>query len=264
MKILFFGDIVGEPGRRAVKKILPQWQEKYCPDAILANAENLAHGSGITEKSLNEILEAGVDLLTSGNHIFDKKEAWSLLENKNFPLTRPANWSQGVPGQGYRILTKGLKKILAINLSGRLFMKEALDCPFREADRILEEFQDEKINAIIVDFHAEATSEKKSLGYYLDGRVAAVLGTHTHIPTADARILSGGTAYISDVGMVGVSDSVLGVKKEIALKGFLTQIYQRLEVAEGTVEIDAVLLETNDKTGLAKSIERLEAIVELN
>lgn len=268
MKILFFGDIIGQPGREAIKKILPQWKEKYSPDLILANGENLAHGLGITEKSLNEVLAAGIDLVTSGNHVFDKIEAINLLENKDIPLLRPANYPPSVPGRGERIVEIGVKKILVINLNGRLFFKESLDCPFRKVDEILEEYQDEKINATLVDFHAEATSEKKAMGYYLDGRVTAVLGTHTHIPTADAEILPSGTAYISDVGMVGPMNSVIGIDKELAIKGYLTQIPpgkgEKGKLAEGPVEVNAVLIEIDDKTNLSKKIERIEQIVELD
>ncbi|OGZ35162.1 MAG: metallophosphoesterase [Candidatus Portnoybacteria bacterium RIFCSPLOWO2_01_FULL_43_11] len=263
MKILFFGDIIGRPGREAIKEILPQWKKKYQPDLVLANGENLAHGLGVSERTLKEVLEAGVDLITSGNHIFDKTEAIPLLEDKEISLLRPANYPPMVPGRGCQIIEIGIKKILVINLNGRLFFKESLDCPFREADRILEEYEDEKTAAIIVDFHAEATSEKVVMGHYLDGRVSAVLGTHTHIPTADDKILPAGTAYISDIGMVGPAYSVIGIDKDVIIKEFLTQIRQKKgEIAQGPVEINAVLLET-DNQGRAKKIERLREIIDL-
>jgi hypothetical protein len=258
MKIIFFGDVVGQPGRQAIKEILPQWQKKYQPDFVIANGDNLAHGKGITEKSLKEILEAGVDLVTSGDHIWSKKEVTSLLENKEMPLIRPANFSDEAPGQGYRLIELRTKKILVINLIGRVFMKQPYDNPFRKADQILE---DEEANAIIVDWHAEATAEKICLGWYLDGRVSAVLGTHTHIPTADAQVLPQGTAYISDVGMVGPKDSSLGANKESAIESFLKQMPFRYEIAKGPVEINAVLIEI-DKKGKAKKIERLQKIVD--
>jgi len=259
MKILFFGDIVGRPGRQALKEILPKWREKYQPDLIVGNGENLAHGKGITRKTLEEVLEIGLDLVTSGNHLWQKKEVFALLEDPDIPLIRPANWPSGVPGQGWRILSVRTKKILVINLMGRVFMHQQIDDPFRCLDEILEKLE-EPVNGIIIDWHAEATSEKQALGWYADGRVSAVLGTHTHIPTADARILPKGTAYISDVGMVGVHDGVLGFKKEISLAGFLTQLPQKFEVGEGPVEIDAVLVEI-EEASKAKSIKLLQEIV---
>lgn len=264
LRILFFGDIVGQPARQAIKKILPQWKKKYKPDLVLANAENLAHGAGITEKSLNEILKAGVDILTSGNHVFDKKEGMNLLNRKDTPLLRPANWPPIPYGQGYKVVESSVRKILVINLNGRLFFKEALDCPFRKADEILAEFEDEDFGAIIVDFHAEATSEKAALGHYLDGRVSAVLGTHTHIQTADEKILPKGTAYISDIGMVGSADSVISFEKQFAIKGWLTQIFKGVELAKGPVEVDAVLVDIDSKAKLAKNIRRIQEIVALD
>lgn len=264
MRILFFGDIIGKPGREAIKKILPKWRKKYKPDLVLANAENLAHGAGVTEKSLNEILKAGIDFLTSGNHIFDKKESYNLLNHKEIPLIRPANWPVAPYGKGEKIVEVGIKKVLIINLNGRLFFRELLDCPFRKVVEILNEYENENLNAIIVDFHAEATSEKTAMGHFLDGRVSAVLGTHTHIPTADEKILQGGTAYISDIGMVGPYDSVISFNKEEAIKGWLTQIFRKVELAEGLVEVDAVVIDIDTKTKLAKNIKRIQEIVAID
>ena len=261
MKILFFGDIVGQPGREAIKKIIPQWKKKYQPDLIIANGENMAHGSGITVKTLNEVLSAGVDLVTSGDHTWRQKEINILLENKETPLIRPANFPPNLPGKGYRLIEVRTKKVLVINLIGRGFMKQQYDDPFRKADEILESEQSEQADIIIIDWHAEATAEKVCLGWYLDGRVTAVLGTHTHIPTADNRILPQGTAYISDVGMVGVQDSSLGRDKEAAVKRFLTQMNTKLDVAEGPVEVNAVLLETDQKNK-AKKLKRILEIVQ--
>jgi len=263
MKVLFFGDVIGQAGRKAVEKVLPQWKKKYRPDLIIANAENLAHGAGVTAKSVEEILTAGVEMLTSGNHIFDKRESLFLLNDKNIPLIRPANWPPIPYGHGYRILKVGIRRVLVISLNGRLFFKESLDCPFRKADEILEETEEENIDFTIVDFHAEATSEKAALGHYLDGRVTAVLGTHTHVPTADAKVLSGGTAFISDVGMVGPYDSVISFNKEEAIKGWLTQMSSRFEFATGPVQVDAVLIETG-KDKAAKKIEKLQEIIALD
>ncbi|MFH1612059.1 MAG: TIGR00282 family metallophosphoesterase [bacterium] len=259
MKILFFGDIVGQPGRDALKQILPVWKDKYNPDIVIANGENVAHGYGITKKTIDEIIEAGVDIITSGDHIFDQKEAVNLLENKSLPIIRPANFPPNTPGRGHLVIEVGTKKLLIINLIGRVFMRENYDDPFRKADEILEEAGDDA-NVIIVDSHTEATSEKVCLGWYLDGRVSAVLGTHTHIPTADCRILPQKTAYISDVGMVGVKDSSLGVDKDIAIKRFLTQIRTRLEIAEGPVEVNAVFIETG-RDGKAEKIEHLSETI---
>ncbi len=259
MKILFFGDIVGQPGREAIAKILPKWKKKYQPDIIIANGENMAHGHGVAEKSLKEVLKSGIDLITSGDHIWDQKQATALLEDKDIPLLRPANYPKGVPGKGYKIIKLRTKRILVINLIGRVFMKEQFENPFLMADEIIEQ-ESEGIDAIVVDWHAEATSEKVCLGWYLDGRTTAVLGTHTHIPTADARILPKGTAYISDIGMVGVKDSSLGMDKEAAIKRFLTQIPYRLEMGKGPVEVNAVLVETG-KNKKAKKISQLKEIV---
>ncbi len=260
MKILFFGDIVGQPGRQAIKKILPQWKKKYQPDFIIANGENAAHGKGITENTVNEILEAGVDFITSGDHIWDQPNTAALLEDKKIPVIRPANFPDNNPGRGYQLVELRTKKILIINLIGRTFMKQHYDDPFKKADEIIEQ-EGDQTNIIIVDWHAEATSEKVCLGWYLDGRVSAVLGTHTHVPTADARILPQGTAYISDVGMVGTRDSSLGRDKDDAIKRFLTQTKVKMRVADGPVQVDAVLLKIN-KQGKTEKIEKLQKIVQ--
>ncbi len=259
MKILFFGDVIGRPGRQAIKKILPSWRKKYQPDLVVANGENLAHGRGTTEKSLKEILEAGVDLATNGDHTWTQKETRQLLANKDIPLIRPANFPPGLPGQGERLIEIRTKRILVINLIGRVFMHQDYDCPFRKADQILEE-KGEKADIIVIDWHAEASSEKVCLGWYLDGRVSAVLGTHTHIPTADARLLTKGTAYISDVGMVGPRDSSLGANKELPIENFLKQTGFEYQIAEGPVEINAVLVEA-DQPNQAKKIETLRETV---
>lgn len=257
MKILFFGDIVGKPGREGLKKILPDWKDKYRPDLVIANGENIAHGFGIGKKSLNEVLDAGVDFITSGDHTFNQEETKLLLEDKSIPLIKPANMPG--PGRGYAVIEVGTKKVLIINLIGQIFMKEEYDNPFECIDKILAE---NDIKIIIVDWHAEATSEKVCMGWHLDGRVSAVLGTHTHIPTADARVLTKGTAYITDIGMVGVRDSSLGMDKELALKRFLTKRKIKLEIAEGLVSVNAVLIEIK-KDGQAKSIELLQKTIAL-
>lgn len=257
MKILFFGDIVGKPGRKAIKKILPDLKEKHSPDFIIANAENLAHGKGINEKTIKEMTEAGIDAFTSGNHIFQRKEGLPLLEKRDTNIIRPANYPPQAPGAGFKFFSIRTKKLLLINLIGRVFFREDYDCPFRTIDNILEKAQAEKPNAIIVDIHTEATSESKALGFYLDGRVSAVFGTHTHVPTADAEILGKYTAYVTDVGMVGVKDSVLGVEKESVIEQFLTQLPFKFDILErGICEVNSILVEIDEK-GKAKKIEKI-------
>lgn len=269
MKILFFGDIVGKPGRQAIKKILPDLKRKYEPDLIFANGENLAHGKGISQESAKEVIGAGIDWLTLGNHAFAQKGGVEILEDKKWPVIRPANWAANIPGRGHVLINVRSKKVLLVNLIGRVFMHQQFDDPFACAGAILEDYSLEKksgadkVNAIILDWHAEATSEKMAMGWHLDGKVSAVLGTHTHIGTDDARILPKGTAYVSDIGMVGVQDSVLGVDKEIILKRLLTQMPYKMEVAEGKVLVDAVLVTLDDKTGLAQNIQKIKEIIEV-
>lgn len=264
LQILFFGDISGKIGRRAVAKILPELRKKYNPDLILANVENLAHGLGVTEKTLKEVIEAGGDFFTSGDHIFDKKESIEILEKKEPILIRPANFPPGAPGKGERLFEIGTKKILVINLIGRVFFKSQYDCPFRKADEILKKYKDINLSAIIVDFHAEATSEKNALGWYLDGRVSAVLGTHTHVGTDDWQILPNGTAYVTDVGMVGAKDSIIGVDKKGILKTFLTQVPEIHEIPEeGICTVNAVYLEINPKTKKALKIKKIKEEIKI-
>jgi metallophosphoesterase (TIGR00282 family) len=264
LKILFFGDVAGKIGRRAVAKILPQLKKKYDPDLVLANAENLAHGIGVTLKTLNEMIEAGVDFFTSGDHVFDKKEAIEILEKKEPILLRPANFPPGAPGVGARLFEVGTKKVFVINLIGRVFFKNQYDCPFRGADKILEEYQNENISAIIVDFHAEATSEKNGLAHYLDGKVSAVLGTHTHVGTDDFQILPGGAAFVTDIGMVGAKDSIIGVDKKGIIKTFLTQIPEAHEIPEeGICTVNAIYLEINPKTKKAVKIKKIKEEVNI-
>ncbi|MDD5589716.1 MAG: TIGR00282 family metallophosphoesterase [Candidatus Portnoybacteria bacterium] len=269
MKLLFFGDIIGKPGREAIKKILPELKKQHNPDLVFANGENLSHGKGISEESLNQMKEAGINWFTSGNHVFARKGAIEILENKKWPVLRPANWGEGIPGRGWEIIELRSKKILLVNLIGRVFMNQQFDDPFACINHILDEYSLNKedgkvqVSAIIVDWHAEATSEKIALGWHLDGRVSAVLGTHTHVATNDDRVLPGGTAFISDMGMVGVQDSVLGVDKNIIVKRFLTQMPYRMELAEGGVLVNAVVITLDDSTGLAQNIEKIREVVGL-
>ncbi len=222
MKILFIGDIFGQPGRRIVKEALPALLEEFSPDLVLANGENAAAGFGITPPLVEELLDTGIAVLTSGNHIWDKKEILPYLrEHADGRLLRPANYPAGAPGHGmYLGKTRSEIEYAVLNLQGRVFMP-AIDCPFRTADSLLAEIP-ERVRIRIADMHAEATSEKLAIGWYLDGRVTAVLGTHTHVTTADEAVLPGGTAYITDLGMTGPYDSVIGIEKESIIKKFLT------------------------------------------
>lgn len=264
MKVLFFGDVVGRIGRQGLKKALPEMKKEYQPDLVIANGENAAHGIGITKKILNELKEAGVDFFTSGNHIFKKPEAEELLTAKDSIILRPANYPTGTPGPDYKIIEVGSRQILIINLMGQVFIKEEFASPFEKIDEILVKIDQKNLAGIIVDFHAEATSEKVAFGWHVDGRVTAVLGTHTHVPTADAKILPQGTAYITDVGMVGATDSIIGNEKGPVLDSFLTDVAHKVEIPEeGEVEIDAILLEIDPKTKKAKSITRLDRKIEV-
>ena len=255
MRILMIGDVIGKPGRRAVKSLIPSLRLDHGIDLVIANGENTAGGFGLTLDTANELLESGVDILTSGNHIWDQKEIIPYLDER-LPVVRPANYPDA-PGRGSLIHNN----VMVMNLMGRVFMP-ALDCPFRTADRILEEVAASgKPPVIIVDFHAEATSEKQAMGWYLDGRVSAILGTHTHVGTVDSRVLPRGTAYITDVGMTGPLDSVIGSETGIVLERFLTGMPQRLAVANGPVLLNSVLVDIDQDTGKALTIERMDRTV---
>ena len=256
-RIIFIGDIFGHPGRRIVKELLPSLLGEYHPELVLANAENAAAGFGITPPLVEELLDMGIAVLTSGNHIWDKKEIYAYLnEHSDGRLLRPANYPRGTPGHGlYLGKTRSGLGYAVLNLQGRVFMTP-IDCPFRTADEQLARIPAE-IKLRIVDMHAEATSEKVSMGWYLDGRVTAVVGTHTHIPTADETILPGGAAYITDLGMTGPYDSVIGIEKQTVIQKFLNQLPTRFEVAKGDVRLHAVLIEADTLTGRALSIQRI-------
>lgn len=257
MRVLMIGDIIGKPGRRILAQLLPGLRQELGVDLVTANAENTAGGFGLTLKTARALLAAGVDVMTSGNHIWDKKEIIPHFDE--LPLLRPANY-YGAPGRGW-LLHGG---VMALNLQGRVFMPP-IDCPFREADRRLDEAAQElgeRPKFVIVDFHAEATSEKQGLGWYLDGRVSAVVGTHTHVGTADARILPGGTAYISDLGMTGPRDSVIGTERAPVLERFRTGLPQRFEPAAGPCILNSVLIEIDDQTGHATDIVRIDRAVD--
>jgi metallophosphoesterase (TIGR00282 family) len=256
---LFFGDIVGKAGRHAVAAVLPQWRERYQPDLVVANAENLAHGMGVTRKTLEEMRTAGVDFFTSGNHIWQQKEAEEVLSDRSLPIIRPANYPVDTPGDGYRVIeAKAGKFVLIANILGQTFFRENLDSPFVAIDQILEKNKDQKLAALIVDFHKEVTSEAQAMGFYLDGRVTTMVGTHTHIPTADERVLPQGTAFITDVGMVGVRDTSLGVEVGQVIRQMQTHRPERFEHPEtGLCRVDAVLIETKDNSFLAQRMQRI-------
>ena len=255
MRILFVGDIVGKPGRRALEELLRKVIADHGVEFTIANGENSAGGMGITPEIAMEILSQEVDVVTSGNHIWAKKEILPLLNDEK-RLLRPANYPPHVPGRGGGVFeAKDGTRVGVLNLEGRVFMKN-LDCPFRVGEREVEILRKDT-NVIIVDFHAEATSEKVALGRFLNGKVSAVCGTHTHVQTSDERILSGGTAYITDVGMTGPLASVIGVREKIAVDRFLTQIPWKFDVASGEVELQGVVLDISSETGNAKKIERI-------
>ena len=260
MKILFLGDIVGRPGRHACIERIRDIKRELEIDAVIANAENASGGNGLTVKNADELLESGIDFITSGNHIWRQKDFPELFQT--FPnVIRPANYPDDVPGRGWGILElEGGDEIGIINLQGRVFM-DPIDCPFRAVDRMLPEIA-ERTKIILVDIHAEATSEKTAMGIYLDGRVSGVMGTHTHVASADERILPGGTAYQTDIGMVGPIDGVLGVESEPVIKRFLTGLPYRFSVAEGPVTMDGTLITIDPETGKAPGIERFKEIHE--
>jgi len=255
MKVLFIGDIVAKSGRTAVRALLPAVVSRYKIDFVIANGENAAAGFGITEPVAEEIFSMGVHVITSGNHIWDKKDAIPYLSKENRVL-RPLNYPPGVPGYGSIVWSVRGMKVAVLNLSGRVFMSP-IDCPFRTGMAEIERLRLET-NCIVVDFHAEATSEKIAFGYFVDGRVSAVLGTHTHVQTADEKILPGGTAYITDAGMTGPAESVIGIEKEQIIERFLLQMPRKFETAKGTAIFSAAAIEIDDKTGRALAIQRLQ------
>jgi metallophosphoesterase (TIGR00282 family) len=254
LKILFVADVVGHPGRDAVKAILPALKRELRPDLTVLNGENAAGGFGLTAKIAAELKGAGADVITSGNHVFAQKEFVGELPSLQ-NILRPANYPPAAPGQGWCVTEAAGHQVLVMNLMGRIFL-DSLDDPFRAADQILAGHPDVKV--VFCDMHAEATSEKTAMGWYLDGRASAVVGTHTHIPTADARVLSGGTAYVTDVGMVGPRDGCIGMDKEVVIQRFLTGVPNRFVVASGPVTFNSVLVTINPSTGRATSIQRID------
>lgn len=251
MRVLFIGDVVGGPGRRGLRDAMPGLRERYAPDLIVVNGENSAGGVGITERTANDFFAMGAGVITTGNHVYRHREAYDFLERERLVI-RPANYPQGNPGRGYTVVEAGGMRIGVVNLSGGIGLKVARS-PFDTIDGILDLIE---ADAVIVDFHAEVTSEKVAMGWHLDGRVAAVFGTHTHVPTADGRVLPRGTAFISDVGMTGSRTSVLGVKPEQALASMITQMPTRFETAEDDIWVMGAVVEVN-AAGLADSFEQV-------
>ncbi len=277
MKILFIGDIVGKPGRRAVAQALPALRKENDIDLVIANGENIAHGRGVTKSTLNELFAAGIDLVTSGNHWFDQPEAKEIVADESIPFIRPANYPAGTIGKGYRMVTVRTKKVLVINLMGRVFMKNPqLDNPFTRLDEVLAETADQKPDAVIVDFHADATSEAMAFSFFADGRITAALGTHTHVPTDDAMVLPNGTGHVSDVGMVGPRLSVLGIAPQQIINHFLHDQPFKWEIPEtGEMVLNYAIMELDEKRAatdaqsgssgvqLCKKIERRTQILTL-
>ncbi|RAP76188.1 TIGR00282 family metallophosphoesterase [Paenibacillus montanisoli] len=254
MNVLFIGDIVGSVGRNALKKVLPALKTKYNPHIIIANGENAAAGRGITAPIVKELFDAGVHGITMGNHTWDNKDIFEWIDDQP-RLVRPANYVAEAPGQGAAVIKANGKELAIVNLQGRTFLPP-IDCPFRKADELIEELQ-RKTKNILVDFHAEATSEKIAMGWYLDGRASIVVGTHTHVQTNDDRILPGGTAYLTDVGMSGPMNGILGMERTAVLHKFLTQLPARFVVDEGDWHLHAIAVEIDESTGMAKKIQKI-------
>lgn len=264
MKILYIGDIVARIGRRAVQQVLPELKNEKQIDFVIAQSENMSTGNGLNINAVNEMREAGVDFFTGGNHSFKKKEFYTYFDDPNMPVIRPANYPGKAPGRGWAIVDTPFGKVLVINVLGQTFNGPKVDHPLKVVDSILEETKNEKLAASIIDFHADLTSEKMAIGFYYDGKVSGVVGSHIHVSTADPKILAGGTAHITDTGMTGPMDSVLGVKKEIIIEQWLNQLPVKHDWPKtGVVQFSSVLIDVDAK-GKAKSIEQILKQVEIN
>lgn len=254
---MFFGDIVGSSGRKALARFMPELLKEHQPDLVVANAENAAHGFGLTMSTANEIFDCGVDIITGGNHIWDKKEVTEVIKEYESRFVRPANYPKHLPGKGFQVVdTKRGDQVAIFNVMGRIFMNP-LDCPFAAMDQALESVP-EKVKVRFVDIHAEASSEKAAMSFYLDGRVSAVVGTHTHVATADECIRENGTAFLTDAGMTGPIDSIIGMDKKNIIKRFVDAKPARIEVAEGKGIVQGCLIKIDPSTGKAKNIERVK------
>lgn len=264
LKLLYIGDIVGKPGRLTVQKLLPALRKEYQPEVILANAENLAGSLGVSEETLKDMMAEGIDAFSSGNHVWDKRPFIEHLEDTYYPIVRPANYPDGVPGREYYVVElQKHKPLLLINLLGRVFMDELVDCPFQKIDQLLNGFNRQDFSAIVVDLHAEATSEKQAMAYFLDGRVDVLVGTHTHVPTSDTRIFNHGLGYVSDIGMVGAyRDAIIGADKQGVLRYFLTGTkIERWETGKSDTCFNAVLITIDLQKHCTVQIERIDRIL---
>lgn len=259
MRILFLGDIVGQPGREAVKKVLPTLRRKYRADLVIANVENSTHGAGVTREKIEEMMNAGIDGCTTGDHVFDVKGVEALLDDPAAPIVRPGNWPGDVAGRGWRIIVRGRKRLLLMNVLGRVFMKIHADDPFACIERMLHQASRERYDASVLDFHAEATSEKRAIAETFDGRIDVIVGTHTHVQTSDAQTLQKGTGFLTDAGMCGPSRSVLGIDPAIIIQKFRTQIPARHELATGPCEVCGCLAEVQ-RNGTTMTLVRIEGI----
>ncbi len=259
MEVIFIGDVVGKPGRISLKSNLPKYRDLFNPDLIIANVENAAGGTGITEKIYHELKECGVDVMTSGNHIWDQKDVFNFIDSCP-DLIRPANYpSPATPGKGFCIAHANGYRIAVLNIMGQVFISE-VNCPFQSVTQLLEHISHFEPDAIIIDFHAEATSEKQAMGWHLDGQVSAVIGTHTHVQTTDQRILPCGTAYLTDVGMVGLYNSIIGVDIEGPLQRFITKMPYKFEISKGPTQFNAVYVKFDKNTGKALTIETIRKV----
>jgi len=262
MRFLIFGDVFGRLGRDAINQILPQLREEHQPDSVIINIENIAHGKGISPDTVTEALKWQADVYTTGDHAWDNTVGLDSLNDKKIPIIRPANYPDGVPGRGYHIFTNGAWQVAVINLQGQVFFRNHPLNPFHYLDQLLEQPDIKKANIVLVDFHAEVTSESRGLGWHADGRVSAIWGTHTHVPTADAQIMPQGTGYITDVGMVGGYNSIIGTAKEAPLRMFLKQTRQSMEQPDdGPLEVNALLLDVDPKSGQTTDIALIRQIL---
>lgn len=255
MRVLFIGDIIGKSGRNVLREHLKELKKEYDVDVCIANGENTAGGIGVTCVIAQELYGFGVDIITTGNHVYAKKEVFNFIDTDK-KIVRPANYPEGAPGQGSVIVDNAKGKLGVINLMGRIYM-DPCDCPFKAADKEIEELK-KQTRMVFVDFHAEATSEKAALAWYLDGRVSCVIGTHTHVQTADERILNFGTAFITDAGMTGPSDGIIGVDKDISIRRFISCIPEHYEVAKGIAQLNGVVIDIDENTGKANKIQRID------
>lgn len=263
MKFLIFGDVVGTLGRQAIAKALPALREEYTPDAVIVNIENMAHGKGISPDTMKEALKWNVFAFTTGDHAWDNALGVDILNNSSVPIVRPANYPAGVPGKGYKVLQLGAYEVAIINLQGQVFFKNQPNNPFLVLDEILKEPDVQRASIKLLDFHAETTSEKRGMGWHADGRISALWGTHTHVPTADAQILPKGTGYITDTGMNGAYDSIIGMDKRAPIKQFLTQLRVKMEPPEyGAMEVGALFIEVDPTTGKTTSIAQIRRILQ--